>query len=517
MTTARYGTGAIYGTPGLTYGSGAAPAGLLLWAVEIDWDQDGIFSGSNEAGRMFSITRTRGRKSMLKQTGQGFESIQPGKCVIKLRNNDGRYDGWNTESPLYPYVTYGADVKIRVASTTDLTMHDYFYGSIVDIKPYGYGGDAYVEIHIEDAGRYLRDYTARYPITANASPNVAIGHILDSISWPSRWGRNLDTSTDNIPYWWASGGKIAWSEIEDVAQSFLGVFFIAANGNARFVDRNSPAVPVLSLGQAQLLKDINLPQPWVYRRNITRLKVHPRKEAASGVIYQLLGDTPLVASGSSNAAVIWANYTYNNAAVPAKTVLQPVATTDFTMNTNSDGSGTDKTSFCTVVVYDFGDNAKVTITNLSGVPVYVTKLQIKGIAIYEQNVSDVTHPSDISTVAQPREFVLDQKWQQSVNTALDYSVVIGAFLDQLHPFPSVKVEGRPDIQLALELFDIIPLTIEKLGILGDSFRVGGIVDRSLQDNCQALESTYYLEPYVTSGDYWTWPITDFGTDTVFGW
>jgi hypothetical protein len=515
MTTARYGSGAVYGTPGLTYGPVSA-TGLLLWSVEVDWDQDGFFTGSNEAGRMISITRNRGRKTMLKRTGQGFETIPPGKCVIKLKNNDGRYDGWNTSSPLYPYVTYGADVRIRWADQSDMVLHDYFYGTIQDIKPFGYGADAYVEIHIEDTGRYLRDYTARYPIVEGAAPDVAIGHILDAVSWPARWGRNLDFSYDSMSYWWASGNKLGWSEIEDIAQSFLGLFFIAANGNARFIDRNTAVTPSLSLDQTQLLKDINNPQPFVNRRNITRLKVHPREEAASGVIYQLLGDTPLVETGSGNAKEIWANYTYSNVSVPAKTVLQPVATTDFTMNTNADGSGTDKTADCTVVVYDFGDNALVVITNLSGGNVYVTKLQIKGIAIYEQYVSDVTYPTSISSVVQPREFILDQKWQQSVNTAVDYSRLLGPFLDDSHPFPTVKIQGRPDIQVGLELFDAVPLNMGKLGIFGESFRIGGISERSLTDTCQDVETTLYLEPYITNEEAWRWPILDFGTDTIFG-
>lgn len=511
---ARYNT-FLYGS-GVKYGASAA-TGILLWAVEIDWDRDNIFDGSNEASRMFSITRNRGRKSMLKQTGAGFEVIQPGKCVIKLWNNDGRYDGWNTASPLYPNVTYGADVRIRVADQTVGVLEDYFYGTIVDIKPFGYGANAYVEIHIEDGARYLRDYTARYPITTSISPNVAIGNILDSVSWPAHWGRNLDTGIDTIFYWWASGGRLAWSEIEDLAQSFLGIFFIAANGNARYLDRNSSPAAVLSLDQSQLHKEILIAQPWVFRRNITRLKVHPRKEAASGVIYQLLGDTPLVENGASSKRVIWANYTYNNTSTPAKSVLQPVATTDYTMNTNSDGTGTDKTADCTVVVTDFGDNAKVEITNLSGGNVYVTKLQIQGVAIYEQNVSDVTYPEDISTVSQPREFVMDQRWQQSVNAAVDYSRILGAFLDDLHKFPVIKISGRPDLQLGLELFDVVTLNVDKLGISGESFRVGGIEDRSLGETCQAIETKLYMEPYLTSGTYWTWPITDFGTDTIFGW
>lgn len=506
---------------GTLYGDGE-PTGLIVWAVEIDWDQDLRFDGANEADRMFSISVNRGRKKMLKQPSQqgskqislGFESVPPGKCTIKLRNNDGRYDGWNEDSPIYPYVIYGPDVRIRVADQADGILRDFFYGRIVDIRPFGYGADAYVELEIEDGSRLLRTYTARAPITQNITPGQAIDRILDAVNWPVHWGRNIDTGSGDIPYHYASGNKLAWSELVDVAESFLGQFFIGADGKARFVDRNTEPESIIDFSQAFLMKDIHLPQPSVNRRNITRIKVHPLKSASESVIYQVIGDPLLVEAGTQK--VIWANYTYNNLPVPANNIVQPVATTDYLANTNSDGSGTDKTSDCHITVYDFGDNAKMTIRNNSLSNFFVTKRQIRGTAIYEENVSDVTYPEDFSIVKIPQEFVLDLRWQQSVNVAYDYSVVLGPFMDRQNKFPVVKMMGRPEYQFIPDLFDLCVLDVAKLGIVGESLRVGGIEHKSLGDNCQHVETKFYLEPYLSTGDYWTWPITNFGVDTVFG-
>jgi len=519
MATGRYNS-FIY-NDGTLYGDSEA-TGLILWSVEIDWDQDFIFDGSNEASRMFSIVWNRGRKKMLKQPSQqgekqvglGFESVAPGRCVIKLWNNDGRYDGWNQDSPLYPYVTYGPDVRIRNVNQATGVWADIFYGTIVDIRSFGYGADAYIEVEIEDGSRFLRTYTARSPIAEDITCAEAINNILDAVNWPSRWGRNIDAGTGIINYHWASGSKLAWSELEDVAQSFLSIFFIAADGKARFVDRESVPSVVLNLTQEEILKDIFNPQPGANRRNIIRLKVHPMAEATADVIYQVVGDPLLIEAGSSKT--IWADYTYNNQPVPAKDIIQPVATTDFLAFVNSDGTGTNKTSDCTITVTDFGDNAKMVIRNIGATNFYVTERRIRGTAIYEENSSDVTYPEDISSVRQPREFVLDQRWQQSVNVAFDYSVVLGAFFDMLHPFPVVKIKGHPDIQFVPDLFDVLTLDVNKLGIVGESFRVGGIEGRSIRNNCQDIETKYYLESYLTAGDYWTWPITDFGTDTIFG-
>lgn len=518
-TTGRYNSftyndGTVYGETGTT--------GLLLWAVEIDWDQDYRFDGTNEASRMTSIQWKRGRQKMLKQPSQqgtkqvglGFESVAPGKCTIKLKNNDGRYDGWNQESPLYPYVTYGPDVRVRNVNQATGVWADIFYGTIVDIRSFGYGADAYVEIEIEDGARFLRSYSARSAVSEGITCAEAIDNILDAVSWPTRWGRNIDAGTGIINYHWSSGKKVAWSELEDVAESFLSIFFVAADGKARFIDRETVPTAVLDLTQAVLLKDIYNPQPLVNRRNIVRLTVHPLAEAASGVIYEVIGDPLLVETGQQK--VLWANYSYNNQPVPAKSIIQPVPTTDYLAFVNSDGTGTNKTSDCSIVVTDFGDSAKMVISNNGLSNFYVTERRIRGVAIYEENASDVTFPVDVTTVAQPREFVLDQQWQQNINVAFDYSVVLGAFLDMQHPFPTVKIQQRPDIQFVPELFDVITLDINKLGVIGESFRVGGIEGRSLGDTCQDVETKLYLEPYLTAADYWTWPITDFGTDTVFG-
>ncbi len=504
--TFKYGDGTKYG---------ASVTGILKWSVEIDWDQDLRFDGSNEARRMFSIDVKRGRKDKLRKTGGGFQTIPTGTCTIKLRNNDGRFNGWNQSSPLYPYVIYGPEVRIRVTNQVTGIRKDFFAGKIVDIRPYGYGGDAYVEIKIEDFSRFLRSYRARTPVAQGLTPGEAISAILDDVSWPARYGRAIDVSSSTINFHWASGSKLAWSEIEDVAQSFLGLFFIGAAGRAVFKDWNSAQEPTVTLSQENLLKDISNPQPFEYRRNITRLKVHPRKKTSSTeVIYLVVGDPILVEAGLSKS--VFANYTYNNIPVPAEDVITPVATTDYLAFVNSDGTGTNKTADCIATLTDFGDNAKLTFTNTSGTNFYVTTRQIRGKPIYEENTDDVTYPEDPSTVTEPREFVLDLKWQQSGNVARDYALVLGSFLDEQHFFPTAKMQGRPETQFSMELFDAVILDLDELGIIGESFHVGGLDHKSLDENCQSLLTTISLEPYIAGGDYWTWPIADFGTDTIFG-
>lgn len=502
----KYGDGKLYGP------SDARDA--LAWDISIDWDDNGLFD-ANEANLLSGVSINRGRTRLLQPIGQGFESIPTGKAVISLRNEDGRFDGWNTASPLYPNVGYDKSARIRVRDLNQSNaIYPLFAGTITDVVPVGYGDDAKVMIHISDGLELLRNTVARVAMQEGITPDEAIGMILDSISWPAAWGRSLDVSTETIPYWWASGSKQAMSELEDLATSFLGYFFTDAQGQARYIKRSSVSGAVASFEQTYLLKDIGNPQPYDLLRNITRVKVHPRTAAATSTIYRLIG-TPYVLPGGANAQKFFANYTYNNESVPAKNVVISL----FQANTQSDFSGTDQTASCVASLTDFGDSGFVQVTNNSAGLVYI-RVELDGNAIYEPNVSDVTYPSDITTIRNPRELVLDLPWQQDINVAVDISNVLGSFYAGLHPMPSVKLESQPALQFLPELFDIVTADISKIGLTGVSFRVGGIEHQtdSQFENCQNVQTRLFLEPYVSADNFMQWDTASvWDTDTVPGY
>lgn len=513
MTDNRYGT-FKYGTSH-KYGA-STPSTNLSWGVTVDWLENGI--PTNEALRMTNLYISRGRKRQIGAFGDGFEKIPTGQAIITLDNYDGRYDAWDTSSPLFPNVGYGKDVRIVVRYMQSSVSYPIFMGTINNIVPVGYGANAKVVLYVSDNLDFLRNGVGRIAIHTNIAPEDAIGLILDNIGYPDRWGRVLDTSGDSIDYWWCSGNRQAMTELGELSNSFLGQFFCDAQGQARFIARATTYDSTLDLYQDELLKDISNPQPYEIRRNITRIKVHPRTLAATGIIWQLLGNVPSVPPGSVNRLELFANYTYNNIPVPAQNIVQPVANTDYTMNTQEDGGGTNVTADFTVTLTDFGDTAKLVITNTGAGLAYITKLQIRGDAIYDPNVADVTYPQNINGIAVPRELVLDLPWQQDVNIAVDISNVLGPFYAALHPTPAVTLEARPDIQFIVDLFDIITVSIPAIGMTGFAFRVGGIEHRNLMDNCQSIQTKLYLEPYISASGFMAWDTrSEWDTETVFGW
>jgi hypothetical protein len=494
---------------------GAVTNESLTWGVEVDWDNDHTFDGSNEAVNLVAFSSFRGRQSYLDLGEGGFVAMQTGSAQITLKNSDGRYDAWNTASPLYPNVRDGREVRIRVVDLRTGTIYPLFYGVVTDIQASNYGEEPTVVLCVEDGWRNLRRATARVAMNQNITPDVAIGLVLDAAKWPIRWGRSLDAASDNIRYFWSSGSRDAAAELRRLVESFLGYFSITASGVARFTTRVNVPESVEDLTQEELLKDVYLAQPWENRRNITRIKVHPLSVAASVTLWQWTGSAPAIMSGTP--LVIWADYTYNNAAAPAKNVVTPVATTDWTANTASDGSGTNKTAQVSLAFSDFGDSAKLIFSYSGGGTVYLISPKIRGDAVYEINAADVTYPDDISTTEDPREFLLDLPWQQDINVAIDFARVIGLFLSDDHPFPHVKVDSRPALQFTPDIFSVATAQIARLGIDGVAFRVAGIGHQTVGENCQQVITTFYLEPYISVETFWVWPILDFGVDTIFGW
>ena len=481
----------------------------IAWGIEIDWDEDGVYT--NEAGRaVHPLTISRGRRRLLKPNGFGIERIPTGTAVITLKNHDGRYDAWNTNSPLYPYVGYNKNVRIsaRDLSSTDETRR-LFTGRIIDLRPSGYGADAVISIYCSDGLEYFRNTTARVAVQEIVTPDVAIGLILDRINWYGT--RNLDPTVDSIRYWWASGSKQAATELSDLADSFLGYFFCDRNNAARFIQRTSVDDTVVTLNQEDLLKDISNPQPYEIQRNVTVVKVRPRLKASLGTIWETSGEPLLVSAGLTK--IFFADYTYLGVKVPALNV----AVDSYEANANAAFSGADLTTDASVSITDFGDTAKITVTNNGGTGFYI-KVVLEGEAIYEDNAAEVTFPEDVSTIANPRELIFDLLWQQNPNVAFDLSTVLGIFYSSLIPTPSVKIENRPELQFVVDLFDIAQVNLPTIGLNGETLRIGGIEHNSITPNLQGIVTRLWLEPYVAGGDYMQWDTNaEWDTSTIFGY
>lgn len=499
--TFRYGS-AAYGASALT---------TLLWSIEVDWDGDGVFDGVNEAARCVGLSLSRGRKSKVASNGQGYEMVGVGRASLTLENADRRYDPWYPAGPLYGKLTPGKFVRIQVKVGSAGATYSIFTGILADLQPVS-GNNPRVTLQVVDGVQWLIDNPASCLIQQNVSYPTAVGLVLDAVGWPAIWSRSLESAIAELPYWWADG-QDARRAIAQLVDASLGMFFVAADGEAVFYTRNHISTPVAVADQDEINREILLPQPWEVIRNHIQVVAHPLQAQTSQTLWAL-GDKPTLAAGES--MVVFANFRYSGAECPGINVVAPVAVTDYTANTASDGSGTNLTASFTVALEAFSKTAKLTITNGSGSVGYLTFLQVRGQPVADMGA--VTLEAEDATsqaVYQKRRFLLDSPWLQNSNNADTLAKLMRTSLANPRYYPIVRLEDQPDLQFLPELFDAVTLNVPARDLV-DDFRVGHIEHRWLDAGGQSIQTTWNLEAFENLNETaWVFP-TRIGTQSYFG-
>jgi hypothetical protein len=483
---------------------GAEAPDRLAWGLDIDWDNDGSFSGDNDAWKLLALTVERGRQYYIRADGKGFETQETGKLEGIWENSDGRYDPYNTTSPMYPNILPGRLFRLRVRTPSG-NLYPVMAGMISDIQPNSRGARQ-ARVSGEDGVRFLRQ-SVSMEVNQNYRTDQAIADILNSIGWPLAWGSDLDIGVDVRPYWWADK-RSAYMEIYDLVNSELGQFFLAADGKATFRNRNAAETIAASLTGTNFLQGIDVAQPWEVVRNTVRVWVYPRVLVSATEIWRYR-EIPSIAAGGS--LEIWADFTYNSKSVPAKTVTTPVATTDYTANSQSDGLGTNLTANISITITDFSQSAKLVITNNGGTTAYLTLMKLRGDVI---DLPNATYQEAVSGAAINQTFELDLPWIQSTMVAVGFADYLLLYLSG-RAFLRVRLTDQPETQFSVDLNSLVDIDIPDLGIYG-TFRVAWLKHSWRDRSGMVVDTEWLLEPFISlSGMYWTFPAT-IGTTTIYG-
>jgi hypothetical protein len=497
--TFQYGAGVLYGETAVEH---------QLWALLVDWNGDGQYDSFNEANRMTDLQVSRGRKNLLDSSGTGFEPVGIGRLTIELDNTDGRFDPFNERSPLYPYVRPG----VRIAVLTRLpggASHPVFAGRIEDIVPIA-GAARRVRLIAVDGLTWLADQVVELHIQSGLSIDAAIAAVLAAAQWP--WGTELEASTDTLAWFWAPAGKKVRQVLDELIGAHLGQFFAAADGAARFYSRaHALQAASVRIEQDDLAGDVVVRSPWEVIKNRITLNCHPRALENTAVVWQVSG-IPEVAAGESFE--VWGSFQTNGGEGIVGAITTPAATTDYTVNTAADGSGTDLTGSCSVSVLAYAGSVQVRLTNGSAQDGYITLLQVRGQALADNPVKIQQVDEDSQALYGPKSLTIDTPFLQDPNLA---AAIAEALIDQLaaaQVYPTVTLTGRPEIQFALDLFDYVDLVIAPIGVAG-VYRLAWVEHRWASESGQATVTQMGFEPV---GDLletvWTFP-AQIGIDTIF--
>jgi len=484
----------------------------LLWSMEVDWDDDDVFDGTNEAPYAYDFQSSRGRDYYIRPNADGFERMPIGEAVIRLYNDTGRYDPFNAAGALYGNLESGKKVQIKVKNGTAGENYPVFTGTLDELIPYGRRGT--VDLIVKGCWSFLQEADSRAEIQEDITADTAIGAILDYVAWPTIWGRALDVGPDNIDYWW-SPKKKAKGEIESLSEAGLGFVFVARDGKLTYYSRHNDAAAVMILTEDELLKDISIPQPGKFTRNIVGVQAYPKVEQVLQVVWTL-NEIPSI-DGSGGAYEVWSYYTYNAENVPVIDVVEPLANTDWTVNTQEDGGGVNITGDCTISFTDFGETAKTIITNNNANTGYLTLLQIRGKPVSSPDVAENVGEGN-GYLTNPKAFNLDLPWLQDTNVAQDLATFLAGYLLANPIFPKGFVEDRPTIQFDLELFDKVTLTLATWGI-DTNFQISKIKHKWLDRSGQLVRTEFQFEPTysVGGGDFWRLGVDLLGVGTILGW
>lgn len=165
-----------------------------------------------------------------------LDRVETGRARVRLANGTRAFDSTNTASPYHPFIRPATPIRIR--ALWDAIVYPIFYGYAEGWPQRwtrGPAGDSVVELVLIDGLAFLAQANvevARPPETSGAR----VAAVLDAVGWPTNM-RAIDTGVSTV-----QGVDIAsvsaLTHIQDIVASEDGLFFIAADGVARFYASN---------------------------------------------------------------------------------------------------------------------------------------------------------------------------------------------------------------------------------------------------------------------------------------
>jgi hypothetical protein len=475
---------------GATFGADALS--IPRMAVEVDWDADGGFDGSNEATQgLIGISIERGRKYVVSSNGDGLEEESTGRFTANFLDFARRYDFYNSSTPLYGQLAGGKLFRVRLRSIAGNT-YDLMAGLLnTPISSVEADKTPTARFDGSDGWGLLRDQRnlVTIPLQQNIYVDDAIGLLLDDAGWPLAWGRSLDPGVEQLSYWWTDAGSAA-KEAHYIAYGELGTVMMAGDGSFVFHNRQRVDGPVLTLTSTDVLDNgVRRMSPDEVVRNLIKVRSSVPQKYPTSTLWTL-GDP--VYLQASESAELWAEYEYNASAVPATAVITPVITTDYKMFANSDGTGTDLTADLSVSMLAYSTQAVLTVTNNGASAGYITLLQVRGDPIVSSNTTAI-QKTDADSVriygSRPFEMVVPH----TVNTARQYAELLLATLAPARDYLVVELVPNPDIQFAADLGDQVAVSLPDLSI-ENTFVIFSIEHRSMDNLVGMFQTTWMLEP-----------------------
>lgn len=446
---------------------------LATYALYVDWNDDGDFDDAGEdiSSDWMRITITSGYSSPLAR----YPTV--GRLTVLLKNAAKTYSPPETAAarprlPVKLDMTYGGSTKTL------------FRGWIQSLLPdYGTSLNRRAVMECVDAIWLLDQYEGDITLQTNVYADDVIGAVVSAVYTPpsTAYDSGISLFPTGADRWAGQLGKKAefgvWQKvsasgkIQDACVSDWGRFFISKAGAPTFHNRHRApfnTTTALTLDDDMVGLDYGMSADEV--RNYIEVTCYPRK---IGEVYEVLGQLdqtvpPIIEDGASVTFDIQFRDPANNAVtLGGKSVITPVATTDFTVTDDEAGEGTDDTGSVTPSMTAYGDHAAVTLANAAGHPVWVQFLRVRGIAVRSLDSVTVV-ASEASNVVQ--RLRIDAPLMSSpIHAQSLANWLLSYYKDPLHDIQGVQIFANTNATLMaavrdLELMDRVVITESQTGL-----------------------------------------------------
>jgi hypothetical protein len=339
----------------------------------------------------------------------------PSTMTLILDNSNGDWNIGRASAKFYGLLQ--RDVLIRVQWWDGTTTRYPIVVKIVDIQlTPGAWGPRTIAVTCQDYHADLMSVIYDPVLSTNHTTSAALTDMLDTgilpIPYASRWwvldASALDTDTvlfsrvegyttyigkttldyvgDNLDAQGNGVSALAFIEEMCAAEMDGRFLYINTSGYPRYIffnrhsfAQNYDVVNVVSTTPADFMQD-GVQYDYGYNQcNYLELTAYPRRAGSAGTELARASSVFALEGLSSRTMTLRYRDPDNpGGTCTATTIIEPVASTDYTANVENDGSGADMTSYLGIALTNKTNAADVVISNTSTERIYVTLLKVRG-------------------------------------------------------------------------------------------------------------------------------------------
>ena len=396
------------------------------WVVACDWGADAAFTGEDIiTADVLEAEWAIGRDYASQLTGRSAA----GTLTLRLLNTTGKYNSFNTASPIYGNILPRRKVQVTTTAPSATTQWTGYLDRI-DPAPV-LNGLPTARLTAYGPLGIISGRETSLAMQANVTTDVAFGAILDDVGWPAA-DRSLDTGLTTMTRFWVDKQNAlnALRKLEDTEAGFIregkdGKIYFHKRlyrlsspysvSQATYTDAAGGAIGYRGIVQQDPLKEIY---------NEVRASVQNYTTDTASVLWTLsetASASPLISPGQ--ARTWWAEYPGKNGPTSGFAVdlwTTPASNTDFIANASALGGGADLTAYLTATVSKFAQTMKITVSSTGSQDAYLTLLQARGSPVFAKDLVTVVAESTASqatylkrTFNSPGDFIPDTEQAQS--------------------------------------------------------------------------------------------------------